>query len=55
MISRGGTERRHELFHRVEFFACPANAEPEIKNSAGNVSPFEAIEGVIDILSHLNE
>ncbi|NQV27509.1 MAG: HAD hydrolase family protein [Rhodopirellula sp.] len=39
----------------VGFFACPANAESEIKNSAGYVSPFEEIEGVIDILSQLNE
>jgi hydroxymethylpyrimidine pyrophosphatase-like HAD family hydrolase len=38
----------------VGFFACPANAEPEIKESAAYISPFEEIEGVLDILQNLS-
>jgi hypothetical protein len=39
----------------VGFFACSANAEPEIKESAAYVSPFEEIEGVLDILQQLSD
>lgn len=38
----------------VNFFACPANAAPEIKKSANYVSPHEEIDGVLDILSRLS-
>lgn len=34
----------------VSFFACPANAVPEIKAVADYVSPFPDIYGVLDIL-----
>ncbi|MDG2360584.1 MAG: HAD hydrolase family protein [Planctomycetaceae bacterium] len=37
----------------VNFFACPANADPEIQTSAHYVSPYEEIEGVLDIIQHL--
>jgi hydroxymethylpyrimidine pyrophosphatase-like HAD family hydrolase len=39
----------------VSFFACPANAEAEIKQSANYISPYEEIDGVLDILQRLNE
>jgi hydroxymethylpyrimidine pyrophosphatase-like HAD family hydrolase len=39
----------------VSFFACPANADPEIKKSAAYVSPYDEIEGVLDILQHLDD
>ncbi len=34
----------------VGFFACPANAVPEIQNVADYVSPWPDIRGVLDIL-----
>jgi hydroxymethylpyrimidine pyrophosphatase-like HAD family hydrolase len=39
----------------VNFFACPANAEPEIQQCANYISPYEEIDGVLDILHRLNE
>jgi hydroxymethylpyrimidine pyrophosphatase-like HAD family hydrolase len=38
----------------VNFFACPANADPEIKQSATYVSPHDEIDGVLDILNQLS-
>ena len=38
------------LREAVGFFACPANAQPEIKAVADYVSPFEDIAGMLDIL-----
>ena len=38
----------------VAFFACPANAEPEIQQFANYVSPREEIDGVLDILQQLD-
>ncbi|MDX2131510.1 MAG: HAD hydrolase family protein [Planctomycetota bacterium] len=37
----------------VGWFACPANAAPELKARADYVSPHAEIEGVLDILTHL--
>ena len=39
----------------VRFFACPANAEPEIQQSANYISPHAEIDGVLDILRRLND
>lgn len=39
----------------VSFFACPANADPEIQQFADYVSPHTEIEGVLDILHRLGE
>ena len=36
------------------YFACPANAEPEIKTRATYVSEQEEVAGVLDILSQLS-
>jgi hypothetical protein len=38
----------------VPFFACPANADRQIQKSAAYTSPYEEIEGVLDILQSLN-
>lgn len=38
----------------VGFFACPANADPEIQGAANYVAPYEEIEGVLDILRKLD-
>jgi len=50
----GDTMSDKPIADRVAFFACPANADPEIKQSADYVSPIEEIDGVLDILSRLN-
>ncbi|MDA0807364.1 MAG: HAD family hydrolase [Planctomycetota bacterium] len=39
----------------VSFFACPANAEPEIQQSANYISPHAEVDGVLDILRRLND
>lgn len=39
----------------VSFFACPANAEREIQQAANYISPYEEIDGVLDILQRLND
>ncbi|MFN0012327.1 MAG: HAD family hydrolase [Phycisphaerales bacterium] len=38
---------------RAGWFACPANAAPQIKEHAHYVSPHAEAAGVVDILSHL--
>ena len=38
------------LAHNVSFFACPANADAELKRIAGYVSPLAEVAGVLDIL-----
>lgn len=40
---------------RVSFFACPANADPAVKAASDYVSPFDEIEGVLDIVGRLSE
>ncbi len=46
----GDTAGDLPLRDAVGFFACPANAKPEIKNVADYVSPYPTLEGVLDIL-----
>lgn len=46
----GDTEGDISLRESVGFFACPANAKPGIKQHADYISPYENIEGVLDIL-----
>lgn len=50
----GDTMSDKYVADRVAFFACPANADPEIQKFAAYVSPHEEIDGVLDILSRLN-
>ncbi len=47
----GDTEGDISLRDSVGYFACPANAKPGIKQYADYISPYENIEGVLDILS----
>ena len=39
------------LRNAVGFFACPVNAGPEVKAAADYVSPYENIDGMLDILT----
>lgn len=49
----GDTLGDHFIADRVAFFACPANADDEIKKRAHYISPHEEAEGVLDILERL--
>jgi HAD superfamily hydrolase (TIGR01484 family) len=46
----GDTEGDLPLREVVGFFACPANSRDSIKKVADYVSPYETLEGVLDIL-----
>lgn len=46
----GDTEGDLPLRNAVGFFACPSNAKKAIRDVADYVSPYETIEGVLDIL-----
>ncbi len=41
------------IAQRVRWFACPANAQPAIKEHAHYISPKAEAEGVVDILERL--
>lgn len=43
------------MLPHVAFFACPANAVEEVRRAANYISPFEEIEGVLDILERLSD
>lgn len=47
----GDTEGDLPLRREVSFFACPANATPEVKKVADYVAPHPNIRGVLDILA----
>lgn len=49
----GDTPGDAAIADRVSFFACPANADPEIKKRAHYVSPLKEAEGVVDIVRRL--
>ncbi len=51
----GDTMGDRFIADRVAWFACPANADAEIKQRADYVSEFEEIDGVLDILQRLSE
>lgn len=46
----GDTSADRAIAHNVSFFACPANADPELQRIAGYVSPAAEVAGVLDIL-----
>ncbi len=50
----GDTMGDRFIADRVAFFACPANADDEIKQKAGYVSSKDEIDGVLDILGRLS-
>jgi HAD superfamily hydrolase (TIGR01484 family) len=47
----GDTEGDLPIREVVAWFACPANARQAVKDVADYVSPYPAIEGVLDILN----
>lgn len=49
----GDTMSDLAIRERVRFFACPANAKPELKPHADYVSEFDEVFGVLDILEHM--
>lgn len=49
----GDTSGDKCIAERVAFFACPANAQPAIKEHAHYISPMAEAKGVVDILSRL--
>lgn len=51
----GDTPTDHAIRERVAFFACPANAAPDLKARADYVSPHHEIAGVLDILDRIME
>lgn len=51
----GDTMSDMAIRERVAWFACPANADPELKQHADCVSEREEAEGVLDILDRLSE
>jgi len=49
----GDTMGDMAIREKVAFFACPSNADERLKAHADYVSPFEEIEGVLDILDRV--
>ena len=49
----GDTMGDMAIREKVAFFACPSNADPNLKAHADYVSPLPEIEGVLDILERL--
>ena len=49
----GDTTGDIAIREHVAFFACPSNAQPELKRQADYVSPFAEVAGVLDILERL--
>lgn len=49
----GDTTGDMAIREHVAFFACPANAQAELKRHADYVSPFAEVAGVLDILDRL--
>jgi len=49
-VGIGDTMGDTAIREQVAFFACPANAQEEIKNCADYISPYPDILGVLDIL-----
>jgi hydroxymethylpyrimidine pyrophosphatase-like HAD family hydrolase len=48
----GDTEGDLPLRNEVAFFACPANATRPVKEVADYISPYPALQGMLDILKH---
>lgn len=49
----GDTKGDMAIRDRVAWFACPSNAEPELKAKADYTSPHAEVEGVLDVLTHM--
>ncbi len=53
LLGIGDTTSDLPIRERCGFFACPANAQDEMKRLADYVSPFDEVQGVIDVLSKI--
>jgi len=53
LVGIGDTVGDMGIREHVGFFACPANADDRLKAHADYVSPFDEIEGVLDILERV--
>jgi hydroxymethylpyrimidine pyrophosphatase-like HAD family hydrolase len=49
----GDTKGDMAIRDRVAWFACPSNAEAELKAKADYTSPHAEVEGVLDVLTHM--
>jgi hydroxymethylpyrimidine pyrophosphatase-like HAD family hydrolase len=54
LVGIGDTTSDLTIRERVGFFACPANAQDEIKRVADYVSPHPEAAGVVDILARVS-
>ncbi len=52
LLGIGDTLGDLKIRERVAYFACPANADPRLKEHADYVSNNAEIDGVLDILDH---
>lgn len=52
ILAIGDSENDLDVLRLTGFSACPANAAPAVKDTAGYVSRFTGVHGVIDILEH---
>src|SRR5205085_2859689 len=53
LVGIGDTMGDIAIRESVGFFACPSNADPDLKRVADYVSAHEEVEGVLDVLSKL--
>jgi hypothetical protein len=53
LVGIGDTRSDLAIRERVAFFACPSNADPQLKQHADYVSPHEDVRGVLDILERI--
>jgi len=53
LVGIGDTPGDIAIRESVGFFACPSNADPELKKVADFVSEHEELDGVLDVLSRV--
>ena len=53
LVGIGDTMGDIAIRESVGFFACPSNADPELKRVADYVSAKPEVEGVLDVLARL--
>jgi hydroxymethylpyrimidine pyrophosphatase-like HAD family hydrolase len=53
LVGIGDTLGDMAIRESVAFFACPSNADPELKTVADYVSPKAEVDGVLDVLTRI--
>ncbi|MFZ4576240.1 MAG: HAD family hydrolase [Phycisphaerales bacterium] len=53
LVGIGDTTGDLAIREHVAFFACPSNAQEELKRHADYISPFPEVRGVLDILDRV--